>query len=335
MEERGHNVWIYYPDGDYQPGEREIPFKSVEFSFYRGYRIALPMRIAKHTRQLDVVHEHGLYGMAIAGWMASRAHKIPKVLTFHTPGDEYLCYLTKNRMLTSALCSAYMLWERKLLNSFNHVTTASPAIKERLDANGIGDVEVLSNGIDLGVFHHADPTGFKKKQGLDGKVIGFCGRLGIEKHLEDLINAADRFDGTVLIAGKGPAEEHYKKLAEGRENVRFLGFLDRDTLRHFYSALDVFVFPSVAETQGLVALEAMACGTPVVGVPVLALKNTIEDGVTGYHYSRGDVGDLLEKVEKAYDNMDGLSINCLKEAENNSVDKTVDRLEELYTGLTR
>jgi len=62
-----------------------------------------------------------------------------------------------------------------------------------------------------------------KKNGIkDGRKIGFCGRFGYEKHLEDLIGIADKFDGQILLAGKGPAEEYYRKLASGCRNVKFL-----------------------------------------------------------------------------------------------------------------
>lgn len=335
LEARGHGVYIYYPAGDYEPVEHEIPFRSVEFKAYKGYRIAMPLRIAGKTRHLDVIHEHGLYGMAVSGWLSARLNHKPKVLTFHTPGDEYLDYITGNQVVKGVLTKAYLIWERLLLNSFDHVTTGSPVVRDRLAANGVGDVEVLSNGIELDVFHRIDAKDFKRRHGIgSGRVIGFCGRLGYEKHLEDLIHAADGFDGTVLIAGRGPAEEHYRRLGEGKDNVRFLGFLEHDTLREFYSALDVFVFPSYAETQGLVALESMACGTPVVGVPVLALKATIKDGTSGYHYRPGDTGDLLEKVQLCYGNMSRLRSECLKEAERNSMEKVIDRLDGIYEGLS-
>lgn len=334
LEERGHRVYIYYPGSDYAPQEREYPFSSFPLWFYDEYRVAFPLRIAKKTEELDVIHQHGLYGMAIAGLRASWAHKIPRLLTFHTPGDEYLDYLPAGRVLKPLFKGAYMAYERRLLNAYGRVTTGSPVIRDRLAANGVRDVEVLSNGLDLRMFKKADPSEFRKRHGIaTEKVIGFCGRLGYEKHVEDLIAAADGFDGTVVIAGAGPGEEHYRRLAEGKANVKMLGYLERTGLREFYSALDVFVFPSFCETQGLVALESMACGTPVVAVPVLALKSTVEDGLTGYHFRPKDPKDLLEKVEMCYENRKRLEEGCLKEAERNSVDSTVDRLEKIYSSL--
>jgi 1,2-diacylglycerol 3-alpha-glucosyltransferase len=336
LQKQGHKVFIYYPGNkDYTPRDGEYPFSSIPLWFYKEYGVTLPIRVPKHTECLDIVHQHGLYGMAIAGLRASWANKTPRMLTFHTPGDEYISYLPGSRVLGGVYKAVYIAWERWLLNTYGHVTTASPIIKERLIANGVKDIEVLSNGLDLELFQRVDTQEFKERNGIGKeKVIGFCGRLGYEKHVEDLINAADGFDGTVLIAGGGPAEGYYRQLAEGKKNVKMLGFLKRNTLREFYSALDVFVFPSFCETQGLVALESMACGTPVVAVPVLALRTTIEEGVTGYHFTPGDTKGLLLKVEDCFRNMSTLRKGCLKEAARNSADKTVDRLEKIYLELT-
>jgi 1,2-diacylglycerol 3-alpha-glucosyltransferase len=334
LEERGHHVDVYYPSGGYAPKNREHPFSSVSLWFYPEYRVTAPIRVPKDTSHLDIVHQHGLYGMAAAGLRASWAHKTPRMLTFHTPGDEYLGYLPLSGIMKPAYRRAYLTWERWLLNTYGRVTTASPVVREKLLADGVRDVEVLSNGIDLNIFRRVDASAFRERHGIttDG-VIGFCGRLGYEKHVEDLINAADGFDGTVLIAGGGPAEAHYRGVAAGKKNVKMLGFLDRGGLREFYSSLDAFVFPSFCETQGLVALESMACGTPVVAVPVLALKATVEDGATGYHYPPGDTKALLARVEDCTTNKAKLREGCLKEAQRNSAERTVDRLEEIYKTL--
>jgi glycosyltransferase involved in cell wall biosynthesis len=78
----------------------------------------------------------------------------------------------------------------------------------------------------------------------------------------------------------------------------------------------------------------MACGRPVVAVPVLALKTTVEDDVTGYHFEPGNSQDLLEKVEKCYESMGRLSRGCLKEARRNSIIGSVDALERIYEQMT-
>ncbi|MEF8774544.1 MAG: glycosyltransferase, partial [Halobacteriales archaeon] len=116
-------------------------------------------------------------------------------------------------------------------------------------------------------------------------------------------------------------------------DVRFLGFLDREELPAFYTALDVFAFPSPVETQGLVALEANACGTPVVGCNEGALADTIEDGETGYHYPGGDPGAFAAAIERAIDDADRLRGTCLDRREDLSVEKSVEQLADLYDDL--
>ncbi len=333
--EKYHNVYIYYPESSYIPGENEFPFRSFQFRFYEGYQVAFPRGISKKAGDLDIVHIHGLFTMAMAGVYISRKYKIPKILTYHTPADDYIDYVTKKVTLKKTLMKLYNFWEKKLLNSCDIVTVPSKSIRDRLLDKGVEkEIMIMSNGVDIDFFKYQDPRSFKRKYGVGkGKVIGFCGRFGYEKHLEDLIEVSDRFDGQILIAGKGPAARYYKKMAKGRENVKFLGFLSREELLGFYSSLDLFIFPSLAETQGLVALEAMSCGVPVVGANALALKDTIKDGRVGFLYQQGDLEDLLDKINKAYDRRDEFSRNCLEYVKEHSLDNTVDRLLEIYDSL--
>jgi glycosyltransferase involved in cell wall biosynthesis len=334
LEKLGHNVFIYYPSSSYEPGANEIPYPSMPSVGYPGYRLSFPLRLDKSMKELDVIHNHGIAGMAIASLRASKAYGKPKMMTHHTPADHYMNYFFKNKALRNAAAKAYLLWESALCNRFQTVTTATQEMASKLSENKIKNIELLSNGVDLEVFTPEDPGIFRQEQDITTeRVIGFCGRLGFEKHLEELIGVADVFDGTILIAGAGPAEKHYRMLAEGKDNIRFLGFIGRRRLRYFYSALDAFVFPSTAETQGLVALEANACGTPVVGVPELALKTTIKDGVNGYHYTFQDKKDLLEKIRSAMENKAGLSAGCRSQAAANSSENTARQLSRLYSLL--
>ncbi len=329
-----NEVRIYYPKSSYNPKPNECAFRSVEFKFYEGYNIAFPTSLSSKAKDLDIVHIRGLFSMAMAGVYVSKRHKIPRILTYHTPAEDYIEYMTQSPALKKYLIKIYNFWEKHLLNYCDMVTAPSESIRQKLLDKGVKEVTLLSNGINLDFFKYTDPEEFKKEHGIaDGKVIGFCGRFGYEKHLEDLIGIADDFDGQIVLAGKGPATRHYKKLAKGKDNIKFLGFLSRDEILKFYSSLDVFVFPSLAETQGLVALESMACGVPVVGANALALKDTIKDGRVGFLYQQGDKKDLAEKIEKAYDKRKEFSSNCLEYVQEHSIRRTCEKLEGLYGGL--
>jgi glycosyltransferase involved in cell wall biosynthesis len=139
---------------------------------------------------------------------------------------------------------------------------------------------------------------------------------------------------TVVFGGDGPAREGLERRAADCDvETRFLGFLDREELPAFYSALDAFAFPSPVETQGLVALEATACGTPVVAVDAGALSDTVQDGRNGYHYQPGDLADFRDGIRRALAERDALTEQCLAMREEISVEHAVDRLEDVYESV--
>jgi Glycosyltransferase len=136
---------------------------------------------------------------------------------------------------------------------------------------------------------------------------------------------------TVVLGGDGPAREEMETLADNLGlSVHFLGFLSREELPVFYSALDVFVFPSPVETQGLVAMEAIACGTPVVGVDAGALSSTIDDGTTGRHYQPDNPAACGAKVIEILTDYDRFMSACLDHRSKLSVTRVVDDILSLY-----
>ncbi|MBN2518024.1 MAG: glycosyltransferase [Candidatus Altiarchaeota archaeon] len=334
LEKQGHDVFVYYPKCEgYSPKKNEVPMASIPIMFYRGYRLGLPDK--KMPDNLDIAHLHSPFSMAAYGLGVAKDRKIPVVLTYHTPVDMYAQNVSSREYVQESLRIFYELWERKLFKRCNLVTAPSNAIKEKL--SGLrGDVIVFSNGIDTNFFKEQSPKEFLEDYEIpEGRVIGYAGRHSYEKHVEDLINIADKFDGTILISGDGPVREEFEEMAKGKKNVKFLGFLPRERMCEFYSALDILILPSTAETQGLVVLEANACGTPVVGADALALKETIENGVNGYRYKPGDSNDLLSKIWRIYRDMERLKGSSKEYARKHSVENTVKTLIELYNDLRK
>jgi 1,2-diacylglycerol 3-alpha-glucosyltransferase len=196
-------------------------------------------------------------------------------------------------------------------------------------------VRVVPNGIDTERFQPVDGDDFRERYDLEGTLVGYTGRHGYEKRLADVIAATDGMrDATVVFGGDGPAREDLERRArDANVDARFLGFLDRDELPAFYSALDVFAFPSPVETQGLVALEANACGTPVVGVDAGALADTIQDGETGYQYQPEDIDGFRAAIERALDDQDRLEANCRQHRSDVSIDAAITELERHYANV--
>ncbi|WP_273836757.1 glycosyltransferase [Halococcus sp. PRR34] len=331
--ERGGRMDVIYPDSDHDPETSEYPVRSVSFPFYDGYRIGAPT-VPEDVREAEIVHAHTPFGVGLAGLRLARRTDRPLVASYHTPAAEYAGYLAEG-WLMNGVARAGNAYERWFLDRADRVIAPSDTTKTALEARGIGPVSVVTNGIDIDRFSPTDTAAFRERHDLPAAgerlLIGYTGRHGFEKQLSDLVAAVDGTDVTLVFGGDGPARQTLEaEVAERDVDVRFLGFLDRDELPSFYSALDVFGFPSPVETQGLVALEAMACGTPVVGVEAGALVETIDDGVTGYHYDRGDVAGFRAALDRALADRDRLAENCLSQRESMSVERAVDALAAVY-----
>jgi glycosyltransferase involved in cell wall biosynthesis len=166
--------------------------------------------------------------------------------------------------------------------------------------------EVIPTGMEAGRFVPGDRPGFRRDHAIpqDRPVLLFVGRVAHEKNIEFLLKAVDAVRHTVadvllVIAGEGPALESLRhearRLGLGAHTL-FIGYLDRHrALNSCYRAADVFVFASRTETQGLVLLEAMAQGVPVVSTAELGTRDVLREGL-GVHIAHEDLADFSAKV---------------------------------------
>ncbi|MCU4719439.1 glycosyltransferase family 4 protein [Halapricum hydrolyticum] len=336
-ESRGHTMDLVYPKAsEYDPGAGEYPVRSVRFPFYEGYRLGAP-QVPDAVTDADIVHTHTPFGVGLSGLRLARSNDLPLVASYHTPTSEYAEYIAFNGTIERTVRRCARSYERWFFGHADLVIAPSDRTREHIrDEVGIDtDVAVVANGVDIDRFKPVDTDDFRERYDVgDGPIVGYTGRHGYEKCLSDVLAAIEGMDVTVLFAGDGPARDDLEARAERLDaDVRFLGFLDREELPAFYSTLDVFAFPSPVETQGLVALEANACGTPVVGVGTGALSDTIVDGETGYRYPQGDIEAFRDLLERALRERDRLSQTCLDRREQLSVEHSVDRLEDLYASV--
>jgi glycosyltransferase involved in cell wall biosynthesis len=167
---------------------------------------------------------------------------------------------------------------------------------------------ILPTGLDMRVFEPGDGVAFREKHGIPAErpVILFVGRVAFEKNIGFLLDVTERLRGSIpdilfVIAGEGPAEKSLHSQVKRRGlagKVSFVGYLRRDgDLQACYKAADVFVFASRTETQGLVLIEAMACGTPVVSTAVLGTKDVIGAGQGGL-VAPEEVEGFAKQVER-------------------------------------
>lgn len=316
LEREGHEVYVVYPDGDYEPGEREIPVRSLPNPFYAGYRIPT-FRRPSTLPELDVVHCHGPAPIGILGRYYAWRNDLPSVYTHHTPLEEYFHQNVKLESIAALLARAYLPWENAFLESFDAVTASTERIER--------DVEhvKLPVGIDMEFFEPTDERWYR-----DRTVIGYSGRLSPEKNVDEILRVAEKLsEYEFVIVGEGPFRERLERRAPA--NVEFRDFLPRAELPTFYSSIDAFVTASTADTLGLSTLEANACGTPVAAADVPPFDRTI-GADNGERFEYGDLESMAAAIETCLET-DRPSRAAV---ERYSIDHTLDRLESLYRDVS-
>lgn len=324
---------VVFPEmGGYEPRDGEYDVPSVGAPLYPRYRLGLPA-IPSGLETPEIVHVHTPYTVGAAGIRFARQRDVPVVASYHTLLDDRVDQHVPPPLVD--VCKrTHRAYERAFLERVDHVVAPTAFARRRLltAIQPAVDVTVVSNGIDTTMFRPVDPAAFCDAYELpEGPVLGYTGRHGPEKNLEEAIDAVDATDYTLVLAGDGPARaslEVYARTVDA--DVRFLGFLDREELPAFYSTLDVFVFPSPVETQGLVALEATACATPVVAVDAGALTDSVIDGETGYRYEPGDLESFRWAIRRTLAEHDRLSDLCRRRRQMLSVEHSLEQLGDLY-----
>ena len=262
----------------------------------------------------DLVHAH-YWLSGEAGLEASSRWGVPLVVSFHTLGEVKNLALNGDGSEPAERLEA----ERRAVAGADRVMVPTPADAEdvgRLYGAGHDRVRVVPPGVDGAAFSPRDGGEARRRLGLDGRrVLLFVGRLQPVKGADVAIQAAadvlrDRPDAVLVVVG-GPSGPMGPSYARGlrdlaaREGVAdWVAFLDprpHQELPWIYAAADVLLMPSRSESFGLAALEAQACGIPVVAASVGGLRYVLEDGVTGSLVDGHDPGRYAERVLRILD----------------------------------
>lgn len=261
LRKRGHEILIVAPK-DYR---MKVPML--------GYpEIKLVVAPGKKLRKLlddfnpDALHisVEGPLGMAARSYAKKR--KLHFTTAYHTRFPEYAQIYAK---IPLAWTYAFARWFH---NGASSVMVAADSLKNDLEKWGIKNMVIWPRGVDTELF---DP---KKKRELphEGPIFMYMGRVAPEKNIDAFLQLD--LPGTKYIVGDGPDR---KRLEKKFPDAIFTGYKFGDELASYLAAADVFVFPSLTDTLGLVMLEANACGTPVATFPSQASEAVIKEGENG------------------------------------------------------
>lgn len=310
----GHRVVLvapdYGPDSDQENHDRDfevirLPSRVIFFDpedrliKQSALDALLPALAARHW---DAIHIHTPFRAHKFGVRLAKRTGRPTVETYHTYFEEYVAHYlpwlpsTLTRMIARRA-------SRKLCGDVDHLIVPSQQMVEVLQRYGVDTpTTVLPTGLALEEFARGDGARFRREHGIGPSqpTLVTVSRLALEKNIGFLLQVARRLvdefpDLLFIVAGEGPDADRLKKLAVTlglQSNVRFFGNLDRrTTLLDCYRAGDVFVFASPTETQGLVLIEAMALGVPIVSTAVMGTATVLRDARSAV-VSREDEGEF-------------------------------------------
>lgn len=313
---------------------------SLSLPRYPEIRLALPRpsAIGALIRRFrpDLVHCATEFGIGRMGQIAAARAKLPVVSSYHTDFAKYA-----DAYGTSWLRGTVSAYLGRFHRRSRRVFTPSTVSRQELLRLDVREVEVWGRGVDAELFHPGRRTqAMRAAFGMGSRfTFLYVGRLAPEKRVEQIIHAFRLASESLprgvihlIMAGTGPCEAELRATAP--PGVTFLGFLERRSrLPDLYANCDAFVFASVTETLGLVVLEAMASGLPVIATPAGGVHDHLRDGRNGLAYPDGDPGAMASAMVRLAEDWgltQRLSRGARHTAEGLTWDSELDRLDLSY-----
>ncbi|MGB6607063.1 MAG: glycosyltransferase [Atribacterota bacterium] len=350
-ERKGHEVYVFAPRvEDYIDQEKNVfRYRSVNITNKVKYPLPIPLsfKVKKVINEFnpDIVHIHHPFLLSSAAIMYGKKLGIPKILTIHTQYEQYAYYVSPvpERVTHEAIKMIIF----NLAYKTDCITTPSDSMKKIIENYGIKNrIEVIPNAIHLISFKEDDElkrTEIKKKYNLkeDDKIILFVGRIASEKSIDKVIKALAKITKRsigkekLLIVGNGPAMDELKQLTRSlnvEEDVIFAGTVSHEEIQHYYKMAYVFTIASTTETFGIVTIEALASGVPVVAVKAPGAADILTDGLDGLLVDDDveKIANALEKIIKEPELREKLSLGALKTSEKYSINKISEKMLNLY-----
>jgi glycosyltransferase involved in cell wall biosynthesis len=350
-EKKGHQIYIFAPKvEDYIDQEKNIfRYRSINLTNKVKYPIAIPLsfKAKKVITEFnpDLIHIHHPFVLSSVAIMYSKQLGIPKILTIHTQYDQYAYYVAPlPQKLTQEVIKKIV---SNLADKTDCIVTPSESMKALIKNYGMKNrIEVIPNAIKLSTFREKNKLEclkISKRFNLkeDEKIILFVGRVATEKSIDKIIKALGIIKKhgisktKLLIVGNGPARDELTHLVQAlgvEEEVIFCGEVNYEEIRYYYKIADVFTMASASESFGIVTIEALASGLPVLAVKAPGAMDILTDGFDGLltddnieHFAKA-----LEKIIRDPKLRERLSKGALKTSAKYSINMISERMLNLY-----
>lgn len=299
LTELGHLVFVFAQDpGDYKDEEPFIfRYPTVKIPLPDDFPATIPIspfvdRLLPSLKP-DVIHTHHPFLLGQAAATKAKELNLPLVFTFHTQYREYTHYLPlPQEQVQDFVRGAIENWLGDFMHRCQHIVVPSKSIMNNLRENyGIEErLTAIPTGIDLRPYQEAEGQPTRKKHGWENKIVLVTvGRLAQEKNFTTLLAASaqamqNHEDLILVIIGDGDDRKSLEKYAREldiADSVEFIGRIPFEDIPKYLKASDLFGFASVTETQGLVTMEALAAGLPVVAVDAPGTRDVVDHGEQG------------------------------------------------------
>ena len=326
----GHKVLVVAPSFPQETHERRseeilrVPaiqnFNGSDFSA----RIAIPFLISTRIKEFmpDVIHSHHPYLLGDAALRTSRRYDVPLIFTHHTLYEEYTHYIS---MGSDQMKQFVVNLSTEYANLCDHVIAPSASIENVIKKRGVHvPINDIPTGVDIDLYQKGNGDSFKKQNSLpeDTLIIGHVGRLAQEKNISFMAHSVADYlkshKGHFLVVGSGECEKDIREIFRQKgveDQLTMAGVKKGLDLVNAYAAMDLFVFASKSETQGMVLAEAMAAKTPVVALDASGVREVVSDRENGLLISAGATeNDFTAAIERA-----AKDLTFLKKAGENAV----------------
>jgi glycosyltransferase involved in cell wall biosynthesis len=322
LQREGHQVLVISPDGGIKEykGAKVYGVSGIPLPLYPELKLAIPrptLKIVLEKFRPDLIHVVNPAVLGLGGIYYAKVLNIPLVASYHTHLPQYLHHYGLGAL-------EGLLWELLKLghNQAQLNLCTSTAMVETLVDHGIERVDLWQRGVDTEMFQpHLVSKQMRSRlsQGNpDAPLLLYVGRVSAEKQIDEIKPVLEAIpDARLAIVGDGPHREAMETHFAGT-NTHFVGYLQGLELAAAFASSDAFIFPSRTETLGLVLLEAMAAGCPVVAARSGGIPDIVTDGVNGYLFEPTDARGAVVATQKllaATEERELLRQNARQEAE--------------------